>query len=628
MAHDVFISYASENKPIADAAVAKLEGAGIRCWVAPRDILPGTDYGGSIVEAITASRVFVLVFSAHANGSPQVKREVERAVAKGLPIIPFRIEEVQLSKSMEYYISSPHWLDAINPPMEQHLGILTDTVGRLLGTEVRAEVKPPSRPIARKLPIVPIVGVALALVAVAVVAMLMMDGDDPPPSNGGPPEDRPPPDPSTAVAETEPNNKIAEAMPLEPGAWVKVTISPAGDHDYFKVTVLAAGYLMPTGEEEPIPDDVGYTFFNADGKEIGSGWSCRVEAGTYFVRVRGVYGSTEITDPFLFAVGWIPEMDPGEPNESERRATPLAFDERRTIAILPPGDEDWFAFDVAAPGYVFAHLEEESDTTFECRSGTRSLGRGDCWRVEPGPHHLIVRGTSGSTGSTTVFPFWIAFLAEIDADEPNDDARRAKPLPLGEPRTIAILPAGDQDWFLLKVTETGYLVPEADLYEVEDVGLSYELHRGAKSLGHATAWRVEPGDYVLRVHGEYGSTASATPFPFTATLVSEMDPGEPNDEEKHATPLAVGASAEAALMPERDADWFRIEVPSAGSLRVELEDVPDGIDPQLRLRAPGGKDLGDDQPWAVEAGTYLLSMKNAYSSGSSTTPFRVRVTLE
>ena len=113
MVHDVFISYSSHDKPTADAACAALEAKGHRCWIAPRDVLPGMDYGEAIVDAIHACKVMVLVYSGSANTSPQIRREVERAVATGSAIIPFRIEDVPMSKSLEYYISSPHWLDAL-----------------------------------------------------------------------------------------------------------------------------------------------------------------------------------------------------------------------------------------------------------------------------------------------------------------------------------------------------------------------------------------------------------------------------------------------------------------------------------------------------------------------------------
>ena len=90
MAHDVFISHASEDKPTADAVCARLEADGIRCWIAPRDILPGTEWGEAIVDAIEGGRVMVLVFSAQTNLSRQVIREVERSVSKRPTRSPLR----------------------------------------------------------------------------------------------------------------------------------------------------------------------------------------------------------------------------------------------------------------------------------------------------------------------------------------------------------------------------------------------------------------------------------------------------------------------------------------------------------------------------------------------------------
>src|SRR6202022_3363198 len=96
-AHDLFIPSSSKDKPTADAACAVLESKGIRCWMAPRDIRPGNDWGESIVSAIKGARVMVLVFSDHANRSEQIKREVERAADHSIPIIPVRIENVPLA---------------------------------------------------------------------------------------------------------------------------------------------------------------------------------------------------------------------------------------------------------------------------------------------------------------------------------------------------------------------------------------------------------------------------------------------------------------------------------------------------------------------------------------------------
>jgi hypothetical protein len=85
----------------------------------------------------------VLAFSGHANTSPQIRREVERAVNKGIPIIPLRIEDVQPSRALEYFISTPHWLDAFTPPLERHLNRLAQAIQIIFD---RAVNQPPPSP--------------------------------------------------------------------------------------------------------------------------------------------------------------------------------------------------------------------------------------------------------------------------------------------------------------------------------------------------------------------------------------------------------------------------------------------------------------------------------------------------
>jgi hypothetical protein len=145
MAHDVFISHSGKDKPVADAVCATLEIGGVRCWIAPRDIVPGTQWGEAIIDAISSSQVMVLVFSSNANESQQIIREVERAVSKGIPVIPFRVEDVDPNKSLEYFISAPHWLDALTPPLEKHLGQLLSTIKLLLARKGARVETPPGK---------------------------------------------------------------------------------------------------------------------------------------------------------------------------------------------------------------------------------------------------------------------------------------------------------------------------------------------------------------------------------------------------------------------------------------------------------------------------------------------------
>ncbi len=132
LAYDVFVSYSHHDKPEGDAVCATLEANGIRCWIAPRDVIPGQEWGAAIVDAIQSSRVMVLVFSSHANTSPQIRREVQLAVDAETVLIPFRIEDVAPTQSLKYFLGMPHWLDALTPPLEAHLERLAAAVTSFL----------------------------------------------------------------------------------------------------------------------------------------------------------------------------------------------------------------------------------------------------------------------------------------------------------------------------------------------------------------------------------------------------------------------------------------------------------------------------------------------------------------
>jgi TIR domain len=129
---DVFVSYSQPDRDAALELVSSVESHGIECWVAPRDIAPAADWAEEIIDAITAARVMVLVFSASANASPQVRREVERAVYKGVTVLPVRIEDVLPSKSLEYFLSTQHWLDAFPVPRAPHYARLCTHLGSIL----------------------------------------------------------------------------------------------------------------------------------------------------------------------------------------------------------------------------------------------------------------------------------------------------------------------------------------------------------------------------------------------------------------------------------------------------------------------------------------------------------------
>jgi hypothetical protein len=144
IARDVFVSYSQADRECAFQLVAHLESRGIGVWVAPRDIAPATDWAEAIIEAISGARLMVLVFSGSCNASPQVRREVERAVHREVPILPFRIEDVLPARSLEYFLSTPHWLDAFPPPREPHFARLSAHIESLLSAPATQPIVAPA----------------------------------------------------------------------------------------------------------------------------------------------------------------------------------------------------------------------------------------------------------------------------------------------------------------------------------------------------------------------------------------------------------------------------------------------------------------------------------------------------
>ncbi|MHB8528041.1 MAG: toll/interleukin-1 receptor domain-containing protein [Caulobacteraceae bacterium] len=133
MAHDVFISYSSQDKPVADRVCHALEEKGLRCWVAPRDIPYGAEWPEAIMGALASAPAVVLVFTHHTNNSAHVRREVAAALEAGAIVIPFRTEEATPEGALRYNLINLHWMDAISPPLEAHIDGLIRTLKRLEG---------------------------------------------------------------------------------------------------------------------------------------------------------------------------------------------------------------------------------------------------------------------------------------------------------------------------------------------------------------------------------------------------------------------------------------------------------------------------------------------------------------
>lgn len=138
---DVFLSYEHSMRTVVEHICSVLEADGISCWYAPRDV--SGDYATSIVDAIDNARVFVVVLNGAASQSAHVLNEVEIAYKRildaqdELAILPFKLNDDQLSKAMEYYIKRLHWIEAGDQGIDKAI--------EELKTKIAAIVRPGDR---------------------------------------------------------------------------------------------------------------------------------------------------------------------------------------------------------------------------------------------------------------------------------------------------------------------------------------------------------------------------------------------------------------------------------------------------------------------------------------------------
>ena len=141
MPHDVFISYCTVDRGVAEKICRSLESRGISCWMAPRDVAPGSLWAEQIVKAIKECKVLVLVFSRRVNESEHIPREILMGMNNKLHILPYRIEPATPEGVLEYCLCVTHWLDAFSPHDVNNINRLCAEVQEALRVGLRGVSK-------------------------------------------------------------------------------------------------------------------------------------------------------------------------------------------------------------------------------------------------------------------------------------------------------------------------------------------------------------------------------------------------------------------------------------------------------------------------------------------------------
>lgn len=165
----VFLSHSSIDAKVAAGLCVELENNGISCFLAPRDIRSGHEYAEEIIFGIDKSDVMILVLSNNSNTSPHVLREVERAVSKNVPIIVYRIEDVILTKSMEYFLMSHQW---VNGKTESYQDMVNAV--RNLGNKINIQMDEKKRKEKRKTTTLIVASTCICTIAMCLACVALM----------------------------------------------------------------------------------------------------------------------------------------------------------------------------------------------------------------------------------------------------------------------------------------------------------------------------------------------------------------------------------------------------------------------------------------------------------------------
>jgi hypothetical protein len=422
MKFDTFISYSSADKATADAVCAKLESIGIRCWIAPRDVLPGREYGAEIINAIDRCRVMVLVFSAAANESHQIHREIERAASKGTPIVPLRIEEVAPTESMEYFLGGIHWLDALTPPLERHLQRLAETVEAILQvdgdhrTAPHELEQPGRRPRTDAEPAgadrTPRVGLILgsALLTVAVAAGLGLAWQRYQPIMRGA---EAPPAPQLAQSRA----LVPETVPFIPDRErlaIRSDYLPGADHKALAVSLLLSGFITGQPDDETARQ-IAIDKCNTLRAAAGGITPCQIySVGNEVVNA--------ITPPMPRSPWLI--RNPAIERPFAAKDLPLLGDQSayakgrksKALALSSRGDRTWSYFGIASVEEAVRRALEGCGYLFGAACAIVAV---DDVFVVPVPRAVKVTGFFAARGNNLIAPEWREVLAGRLEQAPN-----------------------------------------------------------------------------------------------------------------------------------------------------------------------------------------------------------------
>ena len=111
---DIFISFRSTEIEIANEVLEVLEKDGSSCWISSRNLRPNDNenYWTNIEDAISKSKIFLVISSNEAMISRDVKKELDIANKQNKKRIEFKVDSSRHTSTFKYFFDGLKWIDA------------------------------------------------------------------------------------------------------------------------------------------------------------------------------------------------------------------------------------------------------------------------------------------------------------------------------------------------------------------------------------------------------------------------------------------------------------------------------------------------------------------------------------
>lgn len=470
----------------------------------------------------------------------------------------------------------------------------------------------------------------------------------------------------------EPNPDPDRAAVIAPDDELDAFLFTGPDQDWYRVTVDTPGRLAMALTNVPanlrLRVDVfgqnrewtgSYSTANNPGDNVFLNYDIAA-AGTWFLRVDDVSDVANADAPYHFTTTFTPAPDMHEPNNSpgtapEMTASPVFG------YLFPAGDNDFYRI-YAGTGSALSITADQVPANLRLqlwlydRNGSwmgvyqQAAAKGAAVTLNYGPasgwYYVRVFDTDGDRAPGQPYRLAVSGAAlgagpnpppGTAETEPNND--RGAATPIGTAAVTGTL--ADYDWFRIDLDAPSEItarvvVPATQrvavrLYNADGGEIAVRIAENKGDINELVFPVGTAGSYFLWLRDEDGA-ASTAPYTLTVSLAPADDPHEPNGSYADAAPLAFGSPTQGWIFTTGDVDFYQINPPGAGVVRLTVTGVPATIEARVQVvdnnnavvATKENLNAGDPFEMSFEApaaGSYGVLVHDRGNNGYGVTPY-------